>query len=602
MFQAPLLLDDESALDVDGNASAYISPDLVHAKPGALGTLDAVAAMVARLRPQLRCAILLLEDRGLTVAAQHALQPDDWLLLRALAPLSSLGALSQFASANRFEVKPLLTDAAEFIGVIALFSVGGEVLHSVLESELDEVCWIATLTIEQKHLLEEVTYHAHHDPLTHLWNRLRMEQEIERALTSSTHAGGCTGLALIGIDSFRIINDVLGCEAGDILLQQVAQRLIPALDPSFALARAGGDEFMILMPDLESADEAELISARLLRALSDSFYVGDHELSLRASVGCVAADPGRHSAGEIQGQANIALRYAKKRERGRVAVFSASMARVPPERLVMEQHLRFAIQKREFELYYQPQVDLRTGVLVGAEALLRWRHPSLGFISPGTFIPIAEEIGLIEEIGDWALDEALRYLKRCAEAGLLHLRMAVNVSGIQFSRSDFGASVARKLRKSRVSPENLELEITETVMMSNFEHGLRQLKILRSLGVQLAVDDFGTGHSSLAYLQQLPIQRLKIDRMFVRDISSRDERPPLLRSIIDMSHALGLSVIAEGIETVEQAIALTAMNCEEMQGFLIAKPLSADAFVARFATAESLRGGRAEVPGVPFGY
>jgi EAL domain-containing protein (putative c-di-GMP-specific phosphodiesterase class I) len=240
----------------------------------------------------------------------------------------------------------------------------------------------------------------------------------------------------------------------------------------------------------------------------------------------------------------------------------------------MEKHLRFALQKREFELYYQPQVDLASGDLKGVEALLRWKHASLGFISPATFVPLAEEIGIIEEIGEWVLIEAVRQREAWRKDGLAQLRMAVNVSALQFARMDFASQVAKRLRHSRIEPHELELEITETALMTDFEHGARQIKLLRSLGVQIALDDFGTGHSSLAYLQQLPIDRLKIDRMFVKDITTSDERPALLSSIIQMGLSLGCAVIVEGVETVEQALALSAMSCEEAQGFLFAKPLA----------------------------
>ncbi len=543
----------------------------------ALDVAAVAAAMAARLRPNLRSAILVLEDEGLLIAAERNLRAADRLALRKLADSQSVSALHDFAHQPGVTVRALVTEAAELIGWIILFS-DLEVDVRELEKQLDEVCWIATLALEQTHLLEDLAYRAHHDPLTRLWNRLRMEEEIDRVWAELSGSGQVVGLVLIGIDSFRIINDVLGCHAGNELLQQIAQRLIPTLDASVSLARVGGDEFMVLLPGLNFPEQVAAANAALLQVFQESFHIGDHELVVRASVGSATGRPGECSAAELQNHANIAFRYAKKRERGRAANFHSSMASIPPERLVMEQHLRFALQKREFEVYYQPQIDLLSGELVGAEALLRWRHPWLGFISPGTFIPIAEEIGLIEEIGDWAIDEALRFASNWKRSAFGKIRIAVNVSGLQFSRADFGSSVARKLRRVDIAPEDLELEITESVVMTNFEHGLRQLNILRSLGVQLAVDDFGTGHSSLAYLQQLPIHRLKVDRMFVKNIVSRNERPPLLASIVQMAHALDLSVIVEGVETQEQAFAVAAMKCEEMQGFLVSKPLAGEDF------------------------
>jgi diguanylate cyclase (GGDEF)-like protein len=370
-----------------------------------------------------------------------------------------------------------------------------------------------------------------------------------------------------------MVNEVLGHDVGNELLQQVSVRLARMKRPEWELARTGGDEFTLLIPSVHSESEVEQVASLITETFEPVFRVGEHELFVRASGG-MAISPGSASAEELQSQANVAFRYAKKRKRGRMAMFHPSMATTPPERFALEQHLRFALQKNEFELYYQPQIELQTGKLVGAEALLRWRHPAMGFIAPSKFIPLAEEIGVIEEIGDWTMNEALRYASTWKKLGLGTLRVAVNVSGIQFARADFASLVARRLHRTDIDPQDLELEITETVMMTNFEHVARQLKILRSLGVQIAIDDFGTGHSSLAYLQQLPVHRLKIDQMFVRNIVDRNECPPLLSSIINMSHALELSVIAEGVETEEQLALLARLGCDEIQGYLISKPIS----------------------------
>lgn len=534
--------------------------------------LEGIATMAARLQAHLRCAILVLENCRFQIAAEHGLSAEDrqWVKTICLAGLSIPPELIAQCQAH---LKPLITQTAEMIGAVVLFGIEHSFEDSQLARQVEDICWITTLAIEQKHLSDELAYRAHHDPLTHLWNRVWMEQEIESTLHRAHQAERAVGLLAIGVDRFRIINDVLGHEVGDDLLRQIAHRMGRALDPACALARGEGDEFLMLVPDVLSPAQLGANAEAALRCFSDTFRIGDHELTAQATIGGAVAVPALCNSQELLSQAHIALRYAKKQARGRFARFEPAMITVPPERLVMEQHLRFALQKREFEVYYQPQIDLASGELVGVEALLRWKHPSLGFISPGTFIQMAEEIGAIEEIGDWVIDEALDDLQQWRAAGLGKLRVAVNVSALQFSRSDFGSIIAGKLRRSRIAPEEFELELTESTVMAKFEQGLRQLKTLRSLGIRIAVDDFGTGHSSLAYLQQLPIHRLKVDRMFIRGILAREERPPLLVSIIQMAHALGLSVIAEGIETPEQALALAAMGCEEAQGFLFSKPL-----------------------------
>lgn len=537
-------------------------------------TLEAAAVVAARTGAGGRAAILLLNNDRLEIAAEHNLTPADKLALHRLS--ADLGALETMDPGCNTQIRPLLTYSSELVGALVVFGVGGSAQQPC--TALDEVCAIATVAIEQRNMAEELAYRAHHDPLTHLWNRLWMQDEIARALEIAHDTGATTGLMLVGIDSFGLINDVLGAKAGNEVLRQVGARLSEAMEPGFSLGRGSGDEFLILTPNLPSPERVRSIASQVSTWFDKPFEIAQNELLVRVSIGTAACGPGECDADTLQSRADTALRYAKKNSRGRMACFTPSMATNPPERLAMEKHLRFALQKRELELFYQPQVDLTTGLIVGAEALLRWRHSSLGLISPGTFIPLAEEIGIIDEIGDWVVGEVLRQLQAWQTSGIRNIRLAANVSALQFARADFAASVARRLRTSQIDPKQLELEVTESAIMHNFEHGVRQIRLINSLGVCTALDDFGTGHSSLAYLQQLPIQRLKIDRMFVKDIGGSEERPPLLKSIIEMGHAVGCSVIAEGIETQEQAMALAAMQCEEIQGFVISKPMPAQQF------------------------
>jgi diguanylate cyclase (GGDEF)-like protein len=536
-------------------------------------TLESVAKVAAHIHFNSRCAVMLPEDDGYVLAAEVDLRPADHTLLTEIAALSNLSDVIEFGHRHCAEVRPLLTQAAELVGMIVVFDFEAASAREQAVRQLNDLCSIATLAIEQKHLSEELSYRVHHDPLTHLWNRSWMEEQIKFALDAAIETGRVTGLILLGIDAFRLFNELLGRQSGDQLLRLIAERLNEALEPGALLARSGSDEFTILMPGLQSEVRVSAFAAQLRSWFEKPFMVGDHELIVRASFGTATGGPGECQSNDLQNRADQALLFSKRCARGRVSTFSPEMTKTPLERLVMERHLRFALQKREFELYYQPQVTLLTGKLIGVEALLRWKHPSLGFISPATFVPVAEEIGIIEEIGEWVLAEALRQLEQWNASGLSGLRMAVNVSAHQFARSDFATMVAKRLRNSPINPNDLELEVTETAIMTDLDRGARQLKLLRSLGVQIALDDFGTGHSSLAYLQTLPIDRLKIDRMFVKDITSSDEHPVLLATIIQMGASIGCQVIAEGIETVEQALALSSMNCEEAQGFLFSKPL-----------------------------
>ena len=557
---------------------------LAHGSP--LGrTLEAAATVAASIQDGVGCCILLVSDDRLSLAAAHGVGDADQQLLRRLCHYSLNDCLAALQQDRQAEVRLLVTAAAELIGAVVLFGPADWRLTAdsgerPFASRLDEVCAISMLAIEGKNLVDELYFRAHHDALTRTWNRLWMEQQVMRVLDEATDRGCSTGLMLIGIDSFRTINDVLGSQVGNDVLREIAFRLSEVLRPEWSLARCGGDEFLVLLPDLVGPDELAMHARNLLTLFQQPFEIGDHELFVRATIGTSISGPGESGGEELQNRAESALRHGKRCARSRVTSFSDSIVSTPPGRREMERHLRFALQKREFELFYQPQIQLSTGKLLGAEALLRWRHPSLGFISPAIFVPIAEQIGIIDEIGAWVLSEAIRQLEIWHRSGFDRLRMAVNVSALQFSKDDFASYVAKCLRRADIRAGDLELEITESAVMTDFDHGVRQIKLLRSLGVLIAVDDFGTGHSSLAYLQQLPIQRIKIDRMFIKDLASEEESHPLLSSIIQMARALGCDVIAEGIETAEQAMAIASLDCDEVQGFFFSRPLPASEFVS----------------------
>jgi diguanylate cyclase (GGDEF)-like protein len=558
-----------------GSATVYDGP-FFH-------TLQGIVRMAARLRPQTRSALLLMEDQGQSLVAGHNLSPADVPLLGDLREKDAPSLLTQWGDLHAADVRPLLTQLGELLGVLVLFRVSNQPADETFERDLDDLCWVATQAIEQKHLSDDLVYHAHRDSVTNLWNRPRIERELDRVLSQKR---GCIGLAILGLDRFRVINDVLGHHVGDELLRQSAERLTGVLESSCSIARSGGDEFVVLMPNLPGIEQASARARTLIECFRESFTIGDHELAVRATAGVSSGAAEASNTAELYSQASIALRYAKARSRGHLATFERFMVQIPPERLVMEQHLRFALEKREFQIYYQPQVELYSGSLKGVEALVRWNHPSLGFISPEVFIPLAEEIGLIGDLGDWVLEEALDQLKRWSRQGLADIRVAVNISALQFGRANFAASVAQRLRRVDIDGSYLELELTESAIMTNVEHALRQMRLLRSLRVDLAIDDFGTGHSSLAYLRTLPLNRLKVDRVFVRDIVTAEDRPPLLETIIQMGRAVKLSVIAEGVETAAQLAALRALRCDEVQGYWISRPIPGDDLL-RWAKARS---------------
>ncbi len=539
-------------------------------------TLEAAAALVSNIQPNVGCAILLVSDFGFAAQATCGLHPADEQLISRACELPYDDCLAAIEGYAHLEVYMLQTSSAEMIGALVVSNLPKSSRDVALSARLYEVSAIATLAVEGKHLVDELYFVAHHDALTQIHNRLWMERELATAAHLAAECCSSTGLMLIGIDSFRIINELLGSKIGNDLLRVVALRLTNALRPNWSLARSGGDEFIVLLRDLVSPEQQlSSFASEILEVFHEPFELGDHELMIRASIGTSFSGPGEWGGQDLHNRAELALRYGKHCSRGRVTAFERSMMSTPPERLELERHLRFALHKREFELFYQPQVQLSTGKLLGVEALLRWRHPSLGFISPATFVPLAEQIGIIDEIGSWVLDEAVRQLGIWHRQGLSNLRVAVNVSALQFSRQDFASEVARRLRGSDIRPGDLELEITESTVMSNFSHGVRQMRLLRSLGVLTALDDFGTGHSSLAYLQELPIQRIKIDQMFVKEVATNPSSQTLLSGVIRMGLELGFELIAEGVETQEQAEVIAALGCDDVQGYFFSKPLPA---------------------------
>lgn len=522
-------------------------------------------------------ALLLWRDDRLHVAATSGLNTTQRATLEtALRPPFSeaegYGALSASAGA---QFHPLRSGSAESLGVLAIFRP-----HAIGNKALEEILSIAILAVEQKNLLEELTWRADIDSLTGTWKRQRLESETDRALHSAHRTGSLTGLIYLDLDRFRLINEVLGHHVGDEVLRLAAARFQCVAGTEALVARARGDEFLVLLPRACSASMTTALGQRLVACVREPFHIGDHELFITATAGSCTGDSNEFNASELESSAYIAINHAKREGRNRVVEFDFSMAGTPPERLEMEGRLRNALAKGEMLVHYQPQVRLTDQRIVGFEALARWKHPEVGFISPATFIPVAEEIGVVEEIGRWVFTEALRQIQQVrAIKGAEHLRVAVNVSAIQVGSGDFCSWVLQRIDEAGMDANSVELEFTESVIMKDFEHVRGQMQRLRDRGVLLSIDDFGTGHSSLACLHELPFQRLKIDRAFVQAIHSEHDRPPLLENIIRLAHALHVPVIAEGIETAIQTQALLEMECDAGQGFLFSRPIAPESLM-----------------------
>ncbi|MES3020653.1 MAG: EAL domain-containing protein [Pseudomonadota bacterium] len=423
---------------------------------------------------------------------------------------------------------------------------------------------------------QKLDFMTQRDPLTGLSNRALFGELLAHAARQAEHNGTEFAVLFVNLDNFKTINESLGHSAGDRLLVEVGARLRAALPGVDAIARVGGDEFNIVLEHDPNTPGADLTAQRIIDALSLPYRLDGSDAYVGASVGIALYPADGRDVETLRSSADAALHQAKAKGHGSLRFFSPGMSRRAKERLALEADLRGARERGELALHYQPQVDLRSGALVGLEALIRWQHPVRGNVPPNDFIPLAEECGLIVELGDWVLQAGCRQIRAWADAGLAPRHTAVNISAVQLSRGGLPAAVRRALEATGIRPDQLELEITESFVMLERELSFESLAELRASGVRLSIDDFGTGYSSLSYLQQLKVHTLKIDMSFVRDMLKNAGNAAIVKAVIALGHSMGLEVIAEGVEDAEQARFLRALDCDAMQGYVISKPLPAD--------------------------
>lgn len=531
-------------------------------------------------------AVLILCDHGFDPIACCGISSRALEHLRS-APIGDLLDDESLASRGAswralcgIEIRPLFSGAGEILGALAVPAATSSSSRAAVASRknLESFESLAGFAIERDHLFAELKWRAEHDPLTDLCNRQWFEDRLACIVFGTRRTRAPFAVLCLNIDRFRLINDVLGYRVGNRLVREIAARLNHHLAPGEEIARAGGNEFLFLNTRIARPDEARAAGERLLSRFEEPFMVEGHELYVSGSIGAAFMRGGDVGAEEIESRAYAAMACAKRRGRNQVAIFEPSMLRNSRERLEIGNRLRQALSNGEMELHYQPQVNVATGEVIGAEALLRWKHDAIGFVSPEAFIPVAEEAGLIASFGEWAIAQALRQCARWKSEDLAPGRVAVNISSAHFAQEDFARRFRALVAASELGCANLELELTESVLMANLDRARAVMEDLSGTGVGFAIDDFGTGHSSLAYLQKLPIQRLKIPQTFIREISTAHDRPALAANIIRLARDLGVSSLAEGVETPEQAAALTSMRCSEAQGYLYAKPLPAADF------------------------
>ena len=424
---------------------------------------------------------------------------------------------------------------------------------------------------------------AEHDALTDLPNRLLLNDRLARSIALARRYGRRLAVLFLDCDRFKHINDTLGHAVGDQVLRSIAKRLTTCVRESDTVSRHGGDEFLILLSEIDHPEDAENIGQKIVASIAEPHFVSGHELQLTASVGIALYPEDGQDAQSLIMRADTAMYHSKKTGRNRVGFYRHDMEAPAVKRSSIESELRSALDKGEFELFYQPTIDLDTGIISGAEALMRWRHPEKGIVAPDQFIPAAEASGLIIPMGRWALREACRQAKAWQDAGLPRIPIAVNVSALQFRTAGFFEDIERFLQESGLPSRYLQLELTESALMVDTASTTSLLEILKKHGLVLKVDDFGTGPSSLSYLQRCPVDVLKIDQSFVSDIEPTLDGAPLVRAVIAMGKSLGCRIVAEGVETKHQFAYLRSENCDEGQGFHFSPPVNAEAFARLLA-------------------
>lgn len=445
---------------------------------------------------------------------------------------------------------------------------------------------------------QQVEYLAYHDRLTGLFNRSMFSQLLERSLREARRYSRSLAVMFVDLDRFKNINDTLGHEAGDLLLKEVAQRLKSCLRESDSVARLGGDEFVVMLPNAGDHDQLSAVAQKILGAVAQAFSLHGQEFRVTASVGISVYPGDGDDEATLMKHADIAMYKAKEDGKNNFMFFAPNLAQLSIERLAFESSLRKALEDQQFEVHYQPKVDCRTGRMNGVEALLRWTHPELGSVSPAQFIPVAEETGLIVPLGRWVLQTACEQHAAWRREGLPPLRVAVNLSARQFGDVALLSDITAILKETGIDPAFLELEITESMLMADPQRATQTLQACKQLGVSLSVDDFGTGYSSLSNLKRFPVDTIKVDRSFVRELPASEKDRAITDAILSMARTLSLSVVAEGVETQGQAEFLRDRGCDEIQGFFFSKavPPAVIADMLKASPSAVLRGQDADRP------
>lgn len=431
---------------------------------------------------------------------------------------------------------------------------------------------------ELKQAKQQLNYWMHHDSLTGLPNRLSLRERFKQIKPTDKNDQKTIAILCLGLDRFNQVNDSMGHAFGDLLLKAVAERIAACLSKIDTIIRFNTDRFVVILDEIEHKKDAIAVCEKIVNSFSQTFTLKDQEIFITASIGVAIYPRDGSNIDQLLDRANKAMFQSKQQGGNQYQFYSAVLSIGSSDRLALQTSLHYALERQELQVYYQPKVNLATGRIMGAEALLRWHHPERGIISPAKFIPMAEETGLIIPIGEWILQTACQQVKQLHDIGFSSLQIAVNLSARQFTQVDFRQKLVKILNTTNLHPKFLELELTESILVENTEVAIRRLNALKALGLTIAIDDFGTGYSSLSYLQQFPFDILKIDQCFIRNISENSPNAAITKAIIEMAKILKLKIIAEGVETKEELDFVCKNQCHMIQGYIFSPPLSAQEF------------------------
>ena len=553
-------------------ASERLHRYLVESSPDLIFTLDAEGRF-SYINPRVKQ--LLGFERGTLIRRPFTtlVMPEDVDRICSLLSLPSTMPGESFnvelrLRRNRGELAPVEPDS------LTVSLTGIPMLSQQGERRVVGLYGVARDISERKRAEEIISFQAYHDQLTHLPNRVLFKDRLELAITQAQRRTGALAVMFVDVDRFKLVNDTYGHAEGDLLLRAIASRLSSTLRRGDTLARLGGDEFTVLLPDINQPEDAETIARKIVATLSEPIKLSQGDFRATVSIGIALFPRDGSTAEDLTRHADIAMYQVKRSGKNAFRFFDPKLNTHHRERIALENDLHQALERNELELFYQPQISLSQGKVIGMEALLRWNHPQLGQVPPATFIPVAEEVGLIGQISRWVLDTSCAQLARWRQAGHRDVRLSINLSPHDFGHRDIVSSIVTCLTQHDVPASQIELEITESMMMNDSAGVATKVRQLREAGIGVAIDDFGTGYSALAYLQKFPVSTLKIDRSFVRELDVTMTNP-IISAITGIARGFNLQIIAEGVERPEQADALKALGCDVMQGYLFARPASA---------------------------